>query len=202
MKYFITAIDTNIGKTVVSAILAKAYNYPYWKPIQSGDLDSSDTMKILNLAPDTECYDESYRLEFPLSPHESARLSKIQICLNEIIVPAEENLIIEGAGGIMVPLNDNNLLIDIAKKANAEIILVIKHYLGSINHTLLSIDYLQRNFYTIKGLIVVGNRLESTERAIKEHTGLDILYNFEHSDVIDQNYIVRQANKLINDIKG
>jgi len=201
MRYFITAIDTNIGKTIVSAIFAKALNYPYWKPIQSGDLDSSDTMKILNLAPNIECYDEAYRLEFPLSPHESARLSKVKLNLNEIKVPSKENLIIEGAGGIMVPLNDNNLVIDIAKMANAEIILVIKHYLGSINHTLLSIDYLQRNNYKIKGLIIVGDRLESSERAIKEHTGLDILYNFEHSNVIDKNYIDRQAIKIKNDFK-
>jgi dethiobiotin synthetase len=201
MKYFITAIDTDIGKTVVSAILAKAFNYSYWKPIQSGDLDNSDTMKILKLSPNIECYDEAYRLEFPLSPHESARLSKVKINFNEIKVPSNENLIIEGAGGIMVPLNDKNLVIDIAKMANAEIILVIKHYLGSINHTLLSINYLQRNDYKIKGLIIVGDRLESSERAIKEHTGLDILYNFEHSDVIDKNYIDRQAIKIKNDIK-
>jgi dethiobiotin synthetase len=201
MKYFITAIDTNIGKTVVSAILAKAFNYPYWKPIQSGDLDNSDTMKILKLSPNIECYDEAYRLEFPLSPHESARLSKVKLNFNEIKVPSNENLIIEGAGGIMVPLNDKNLVIDIAKIANAEIILVIKHYLGSINHTLLSINYLQRNDYTIKGIIIVGDRLESSERAIKEHTGLDILYNFEHTDVIDKNYIEKQAIKIKNDIK-
>ncbi len=197
MKYFITAIDTNVGKTIVSAILAKALGYSYWKPVQCGDLENSDTINIGRLVKGIRVYEEAYRLEAPMSPHEAARLSGLEVILSEINIPNDNNLIIEGAGGIMVPLNYNSdLVIDIAVKANAEVILVFKNYLGSINHTLLSIDYLKRNNFSIKGLILIGERSESSEKIITKYSGCRILYHFPYTDDLDENYIKKEAEKV------
>ena len=134
---FITGIGTGIGKTVVAAILTESLKADYWKPVQSGDLDNSDTMKVKSLISNdkTIFHSETFRLTHPFSPHKSAALDGIEISLNDFKLPETTNsLIIEGAGGLMVPLNDKDLMIDLIKKLNAEVVLVIQHYLGSINH--------------------------------------------------------------------
>src|SRR6195952_5566707 len=137
---FITGIGTGIGKTIISAILVEKLKADYWKPIQSGDLDESDTLKVKSLITNTKSvfHPEAYRLTQPYSPHKSADLDNVIIEADKIILPETDNqLIIEGAGGLMVPLADNFLMIDLIKTLNTEVILVSKHYLGSINHTLL-----------------------------------------------------------------
>ena len=132
-----------------------------------------------------------------MSPHEVARLSGDEIKLENINVPEDENLIIEGAGGIMVPLNYNgDLVIDIAKKTGAETILVMKNYLGSINHTLLSVEYLKTNNIPIKGIILIGDTTESSENIIEKITGCKILYRFDYSDQLNEEYIFTQAQRV------
>ena len=192
MNYFITAIDTNVGKTVFSAILAKALDYPYWKPIQCGDLDQSDSMKIKEWT-NVKVYPEAYRLQHPMSPHEAARLSEIEVNLSDINPPKANNLIIEGAGGIMVPLNySGELVIDIAKKTNSEVILVIKNYLGSINHSLLSCEYLKLHKIPVKGLVVMGDSTPSSEEIIRKKSGLDILFRVPYGN-LNNHFIADQA---------
>jgi len=192
MNYFITAIDTNVGKTVFSAILAKALDYPYWKPIQCGDLDQSDSMKIKEWT-NVKVYPEAYRLQHPMSPHEAARLSEIEVNLSDINPPKANNLIIEGAGGIMVPLNySGELVIDIAKKTNSEVILVIKNYLGSINHSLLSCEYLKLHKIPVKGLVVMGDTTPSSEEIIRKKSGLDILFKVPYGN-LNTHFIDDQA---------
>ena len=192
MNYFITAIDTNVGKTVFSAILAKALDYPYWKPIQCGDLDQSDSMKIKEWT-NVKVYPEAYRLQHPMSPHEAARLSEIEVNLSDINPPKANNLIIEGAGGIMVPLNySGELVIDIAKKTNSEVILVIKNYLGSINHSLLSCEYLKLHKIPVKGLVVMGDSTPSSEEIIRKKSGLDILFKVPYGN-LNTHFIADQA---------
>jgi len=133
-------------------------------------------------------------LEFPLSPHESARLSGVDIDLNDFNLPSKGNLIIEGAGGLMVPLNENgDLVIDIARKIDAEIIVVIKNYLGSINHSLLTIDYLKRNNFKIKGLVVNGDVTSSSERVIEKNSGCKILFRIPFSKEINSDFVKEQA---------
>jgi len=194
VKYFITAIDTNVGKTVISAIIVKALDAAYWKPIQCGDLEYSDTMKVENLVKNVQTFQEAHALEFPLSPHESARLSGVDIDLNDFNLPSKGNLIIEGAGGLMVPLNENgDLVIDIARKIDAEIIVVIKNYLGSINHSLLTIDYLKRNNFKIKGLVVNGDVTSSSERVIEKNSGCKILFRIPFSKEINSDFVKEQA---------
>lgn len=194
MKYFITAIDTDVGKTIISAIVVKALGAAYWKPIQCGDLVFSDTMKVESLVENVTTFSEAYALEFPLSPHESARLSDVKVNMEKFSLPKERPIVVEGAGGIMVPLNDHgDLVIDIAKKIDAQIIVVIKNYLGSINHSLLTIDYLKRNNYNIKGLVINGESTPSSERIIEKISGCKILFRTPFCENVNSAFIEEQA---------
>lgn len=185
---FITGIGTGIGKTIVSAILVEKLKADYWKPIQSGDLDNSDTLKVKNLVSNSvsKFHPESYRLTQPYSPHKSAALDGIVIDPEKIIIPDTDNqLIIEGAGGLMVPLNDSFLMIDLIKKLGAEVILVSQFYLGSINHTLLSIDALKQREIAVKGIIFNGTEDPYSLDYILKYSGiksLGIVANLENID--------------------
>lgn len=165
---FVTGIGTEVGKTVCSAILTKYFNADYWKPVQSGDLEFSDSMKITSWTNENIiCYPETYRLKLAASPHQSAKEEGIEIDLNKFKIPqTQNNLIIEGAGGLMVPLNDNKLIIDLIEKLNVPVALVVKNYLGCINHTLLSIMVLNQRKIKLKYLILNGNFPQDTERII------------------------------------
>ena len=197
MNFFVTAIDTNVGKTVVSALLCRALDYSYWKPIQCGDLEFSDTMKVKKWVPEVTTFKESYSLEYPLSPHEASRLSSVNVQMEKFVLPTDEPIIVEGAGGLMVPLNEQgDLVIDIAKKINAQVIVVIKNYLGSINHSLLTIDYLKRNDYIIKGIIFTGESTPSSERIIEKIAGVDVLYHLPFIENLDSVAIKEHAKKI------
>ncbi|WP_175635953.1 dethiobiotin synthase [Pedobacter ghigonis] len=191
-KYFITGIGTGIGKTLVSAIVTEKLKADYWKPIQSGDLDTSDSLTISSLISNTKTviHPESYRLTQPLSPHLSARLDGIEIDLNQIHIPVtENNLIIEGAGGLMVPLNETELIIDLIKKLNVEVILVSQNYLGSINHTLLSLNLLKLYGIPVKGIIFNGDENAETERYILQYSQAKKLGYVPHLSQIDREQI-------------
>jgi dethiobiotin synthetase len=172
---FIAGIDTGVGKTIISAILTEKLGADYWKPVQSGDLDSSDTQKVKSLVsnPKTKFHQEAYRLSQPFSPHKSASLDGIRIDLEKIELPRTDNqLIIEGAGGLMVPLNEQDLLIDVIKKFEAEVILVSKNYLGSINHTLLSIEILKMKNIPLKAIVFNGEPDSYSEQLILNRSGI------------------------------
>ncbi|TBO40515.1 dethiobiotin synthase [Pedobacter kyonggii] len=198
-KYFITGIGTGIGKTLVSAILTEKLKADYWKPIQSGDLDISDSITISSLISNTTTvvHPESYRLTQPLSPHLSARLDDIEIDLNKINMPStDNNLIIEGAGGLMVPLNEKELIINLIKKLNIEVILVSQNYLGSINHTLLSINLLKQYEIPIKGIIFNGDENVETERYIQQYTKIKKLGNIPSFSDIDKDKVKAAGQNL------
>src|ERR1035437_9180860 len=146
-KIFVTGIGTDVGKTVVSAVLVEALKADYWKPIQTGNFFSTDTAKIKKWITNTESviHPETYNLKQYMSPHAAAELEGVEIGLDNITLPPTNNtLIIEGAGGLMVPLNRKEFMIDMIGKFDAEVILVIQNYLGSINHSLLSIDAIKK----------------------------------------------------------
>lgn len=198
--YFITGIGTEIGKTICSSVLVEKLNADYWKPIQSGDLDNSDTLKVKNLVSNeiSRFHPESYRLTQPFSPHYSAELDGIEIELNKIIPPQTNNhLVIEGAGGLMVPLNRKELMIDLIKILNVEVILISKNYLGSINHTLLSFEALKSRNISVKGIIFNGNVNESSESIILERTQLDFLGRIPEMDQINKE-LIKDCAKTIN----
>lgn len=176
--YFVTGIGTEIGKTVSSAVLVEKLKADYWKPIQAGDLDNSDSLKVQNLISNSvsKFHPEVYRLTQPFSPHYAAELDGVNIDLNKIIIPQTiNNLIIEGAGGLMVPINRKDLMIDLIQKLSVEVILISKNYLGSINHTLLSIEALKSRNINVKGIIFNGVKNEASESIILERTQLNYL---------------------------
>lgn len=198
-SFFVTGIDTNIGKTVVAAILVEALNADYWKPIQSGDLHYTDTDKVKELVNEKSIlYPETYRLNNPLSPHASAKLDNISISLASFQLPkTNNNLIVEGAGGLLVPINeDGSYLSDIIVKLGMEVILVSKNYLGSINHTLLSIEYLKSKSISIKGIIIVGEKNESSESIITKNTEVNILHRVPMAESVTREFIKEQAELL------
>ncbi|CAH0150513.1 ATP-dependent dethiobiotin synthetase BioD [Pedobacter sp. Bi27] len=198
-KYFITGIGTGIGKTLISAILTEKLKADYWKPIQSGDLDTSDSITLGSLISNnqTVIQPESYRLTRPLSPHLSARLDGMDIDLKKINMPlTENNLIIEGAGGLMVPLNEKELIIDLIKKLNVEVILVSQNYLGSINHTLLSVNLLKQYEIPIKGIIFNGDENVETERYIQQYTKIKKLGNVPSFSDIDKEKVKAAGQNL------
>ncbi|HAO05892.1 MAG TPA: dethiobiotin synthase [Chryseobacterium sp.] len=168
---FVTGIGTEVGKTVCSAVLTKYFEAEYWKPVQSGDLDYSDTMKIKDwVGKHTVCHPERYRFKLAASPHQSAKEEGILVDLNEFQIPKTQNyLIIEGAGGLMVPLNDKEFIIDLIEKLNVPAALVVKNYLGCINHTLLSVLVLNQKKIKLNYLILNGNFPPDTERVICEN---------------------------------
>jgi dethiobiotin synthetase len=190
---FVTGIGTGIGKTLISAILVEKLKADYWKPVQSGDLDNSDTLKVKSLVSNTISvfHPETYRLTQPYSPHKSAVIDGITIEPGKFIRPQTNNtLIIEGAGGLMVPLNNSYLMIDLIKQLDAEVILVSQNYLGSINHTLLSIDALKNRNIAIKGIIFNGPRDNSSETFILNHSKLKKLGHIPQFEEVDSTTIV------------
>lgn len=199
-KYFITGIGTGIGKTLISAILTEKLHADYWKPIQSGDLDQSDSKTISGLISNhkTFIHPETYRLNQPLSPHLSAQIDGIEIDIAQITPPhTENNLIIEGAGGLMVPLNDSTLIVDLIKQLDVEVILISQHYLGSINHTLLSINLLNQYQIKLKGIIFNGDENMETERYILQYSTAKKLGHIPSLMQIDQNSIRELGDRIL-----
>ncbi len=199
MIYFVTAIHTNSGKTLVSAILTKALQADYWKPVQTGS-EERDSEKVEYLINNNHSliYDESYLLKAPLSPHAASKLESIKIDLDNILLPETNghDLIIEGAGGLLTPLNDKHFIIDIAEKFNAEIILVSDIYLGSINHTILTINELKRRKLNVRGIIFNGLENIETEEYILAYSGYQCLLKIRPEKIIDDETVSKYAIKL------
>jgi len=198
---FVTGIGTGIGKTLISAILVEKLQSDYWKPVQAGELDSSDTLKVRQLVsnPTSVFHPETYRLTQPYSPHKAAALDGIIIDEQTIVLPKTLNrLIIEGAGGLMVPLNDHCLMIDLIKQLNAEVVLVSQNYLGSINHTLLSVEALKQRGLSIKGIIFNGDANSSTEDYILSYTQISLLGKVPVLNEINKKFVSEAGVSIIS----
>ncbi len=197
MNYFITAIGTDSGKTMISAALALAIDADYWKPIQAGYPTDTDTVKYLTNN-QVICHKEQYILNTPASPHQAAEIDGIELSLKKFILPkTNNNLIIEGAGGCMVPINDHEFMIDLVPKFSAEIILVSNIYLGSINHTLLTLELIKQRGYTIRAIIFNGPSNKATEDIIMKNTSAPCLFKVPQFDQVSQQSI----STLSKDIK-
>lgn len=198
-RFFITGIGTDVGKTIVSAILVEAFNADYWKPIQAGDLNNTDTMKVRSLISNAKSkfHPEAYQLTKQISPHAAAEADGIKINIDTLALPITSNsLIIEGAGGLMVPLNDEFLVIDLIQKLKAEVILVSNNYLGSINHTLLTVEALKNRNIPIAGIIFNGKPTKTSEEYILNYTGLKSLLFIEEEKKIDKEMILKYKAML------
>ena len=196
MKLFVTGISTDVGKTIASAIIVEALQADYWKPIQAGDLKHSDTHKVQSLVTNTQSqfHPNSYALQTPASPHLAANLDGITIDLNQIQEPQTNNhLVVEGAGGILVPLNETQSVVDIIQP-DYKVIVVSRHYLGSINHTLLTVEALQNRKLSIAGIIFSGDENTSSESIILKRTGLPCIGRINQEPYFDANVVLEYAD--------
>lgn len=185
---FVTGTDTNIGKTIFSAMLAGVFRADYWKPVQSGLEDGSDTDTVRHLTglPDDHFHPESYRLYNPLSPHYAAERDGISINPDTITLPQTSRmLVIEGAGGLMVPLTRDFLLIDLIAKWQVPVILCARTSLGTINHTLLSIMALRQRHIPIKGIAFIGDDHPDNMRTIGDFSKVAILGRLPYLPVLN-----------------
>lgn len=192
--YFITGISTEVGKTVTSAIITEALEADYWKPIQAGELDNGDSQKVKKLVSNTKSkfHPNSYALQSPMSPHAAAEIDGVTINLKKIKEPkTTNNLVIEGAGGLLVPLNDTQTIFDLIKP-NYKVIVVSRHYLGSINHTLLTVNALKQKGFDIS-IIFSGNEHKTTEDIIKKMTQVPIIGRINEEPYFDKNVVKEYA---------
>lgn len=174
----VAGIGTGIGKTVVSAILTEALQADYWKPVQAGNLDYTDTDFVREHIGNavSRFHPEAYRLEAPMSPHAAAALEGIDIRLDRLALPVTpRTLVAELAGGVMVPLSNTRLNIDLLQSWSAAVVLVSQNYLGSINHTLLSVAALQSRNIPIAGIVFNGEPNAASEDLILRYTQLPCL---------------------------
>ena len=196
--YFITGISTEVGKTIVSAIVTEALQADYWKPIQAGELENSDSHKVRKLVSNkkTVFHESGFNLNSAMSPHAAAEIDGISIKAKEIVRPKTENtLVIEGAGGILVPINDTETIIDLIKLSD-KVIIVSRHYLGSINHTLMTVEVLKNKGLNIFGIIFSGNENKSTEDIIAKMSKVPILGRIEEEPYFDKNVVMEYAEKF------
>ncbi len=195
-KLFITGISTDVGKTIASAIITEALEADYWKPIQAGDLNHSDShfVKSNIKSQKSKIFPNAYQFNTPASPHLAAELDGITIDLKNIIEPKTNNhLVIEGAGGLFVPLNKTDFVIDLIQP-DYKVIVVSRHYLGSINHTLLTIEALKNRKINIVGIIFNGNENRPTETIILNTTQLKCIGRIEEEPYFDYNVISEYAD--------
>jgi len=202
-KIFITGIGTDVGKTVVAAIVTESLKADYWKPIQSG-LEETDKATISTLLSNTvtTIHPEAYRLVTPMSPHKAAQIDGVTINLDKVIRPDTENtLVIEGAGGLLVPLNDKDTIVDLIMPED-KVILVSSGYLGSINHTLLSAAFLKAKGLNCVGIIYNHVDLDGTIEVIEKMTGLKTLGHISREDEINATVVEKYALKFQKALKA
>ena len=196
--YFITGIGTEVGKTIVSAIVTEALEADYWKPIQAGDLENSDTHKVRNLISNKKSvfHPNAFALNTPMSPHAAAEIDGVKISSEEIQIPeTDNNLVVEGAGGILVPINQKETVLDLIQK-DYRVIIVSRHYLGSINHTLLTIETLKNRGLNCFGIIFNGEKNPSTEDIILKMSELPFLGRIDEEPYFDKMVIKEYAEEL------
>ena len=192
----IAGVGTEVGKTVASAVLVEALQADYWKPVQSGYPPDSDTNTVRSLVSNlrSQFHPETYRLREPLSPHAAAAAEGITIDPASLVPPVTDNsLVVELAGGLMVPLTETYLNIDFIAQLGWPVVLVTRNYLGSINHTLLSVEALRHRAIPILGLIINGPHVPATESVLLTYTGLPCLVRIQDEPVLTADVVQRYA---------
>ena len=201
--YFVTGIGTDVGKTVASAILTEALEADYWKPIQAGDLSNSDTHKVERWVnnPETKFFDSAFNLKTPMSPHAAAEIDGVTLSKSKVKRPkTSKNLVIEGAGGLLVPISNTQTIADLISKKD-RVVVVSRHYLGSINHTLLTIESLRAKGLEVFGIIFNGPSTKTTEDIITKMTKVPVIGRIENEPYIDSHVVKEYAEKFKNELK-
>lgn len=195
-KYFVTAIGTDSGKTLVSAILACKWNAAYWKPIQCGFPGDSAQMRIW-LGEDWPLLPETHTLKTPASPHFAAKEENIHIGLKDFKLPQSmQNLVVEGAGGLLVPLNEKETMADLISYLKLPVVLVVNHYLGSINHSLLTLSEIRSRKIPLAGIVFNGTDFQQSEVLILDKAQCRCILRINRETQIDRTTIHRYANLL------
>jgi len=200
---FITGIGTGIGKTIVAAIVAEALQADYWKPVQAGFDDGTDALLIKQLISNTNStiHPEIYKLKLAASPHIASREENLKINLYEIneqyqkLKTQNPKLVIEGAGGLLAPLNDKEFVIDLIKKINAKVILVSRNYLGSINHSLLTASVCKQHNINVLGWIF-NDQYMQYEEEIVQWSGYKKIGSVSFTSKVDKTFIKEEAEKI------
>lgn len=188
MKIFITGTDTNVGKTLISSWIALHTGFSYFKPIQTGTRNGSDSFEVQKLS-DTRIYPDSYSYKEPLSPHLAAKLENDIIDIEKIVLPPSRNLIVEGAGGVLVPINDTYLMVDLIEKLGSPVILVARTTLGTINHTLLSLEVLRSRNIPVLGVIMNGEQNPQNNDSIELYGRTSVLAEFPKLESVSMNML-------------
>lgn len=192
---FITGIGTDVGKTVAAAVITKALGADYWKPVQCGDLENSDSVKVERLT-GLHVLLEAHRLQAPMSPHAAADLEGVELIIDRVKLPKSDKVIVvEGAGGVMVPLNLTETYLDLMVKLNLPVVLVTRHYLGSINHTMLSWKVLKEAGLEIVALVISGKPHESTENYFATQMNVPFIRIHELEELSSET-ITRESDRL------
>ena len=198
--FFVTGTDTGIGKTVVSAMLTKGLGATYWKPVQSGLEEETDTeaVKRLTELPEAHFKEETYRLTEPLSPHASAAIDGVNISMAAFTPPdySTDHLLVEGAGGLLVPLNDDKMIIDLIQQLDIPVLLVVRSELGTLNHTFLSLEALRKRNISILGVIMNGPKNESNRQAIEYYGKTSILAEIEPIKILNNRVLQEKFNQF------
>lgn len=202
-RIFVTGISTDVGKTIASAIITEALEADYWKPIQAGDLTYSDSHKIRELISNkrTIIHKNSYALKTPMSPHAAADIDEISLEINSIREPETTNdLVIEGAGGLLVPINKEQTILDMIQP-HYKVVVVSRHYLGSINHSLLTIGWLQQQGFDVS-VLFSGNEHPTTEDIILSKTGVRSIGRIAEESIFTKEVIKRYANDFSSALRS
>jgi dethiobiotin synthetase len=198
---FVTGTDTDVGKTVVAAALTVGLDAYYWKPIQAGLTPSTDTGDVRSWTglPEERFLPETYRLNEPMSPHAAAEIDGVEIDLTHLLateLPTDRPVIVEGAGGLMVPLNGSDLMIDVIARLAMPVVLVARTGLGTLNHTLLSVSELRGRSIPLLGVVLNGEEHESNRQAIEKYGAVRVLGRVPPLDVIDPDALRRTFDGL------
>lgn len=198
--FFVTGTDTGIGKTVVSAMLTIGLDAAYWKPIQSGLKEETDTEYIRRVTglPDDRLKDERYRLTEPLSPHASAAIDGVAIRMGDFEIPEYDtgHLVVEGAGGLLVPINDEDMIIDLVWHLGLPVLLVVRSELGTLNHTFLSLEALRARSIDVMGVVMNGPQNTSNRKAIEKYGDVAVLAELEHLPEVNPLVLKETFSKL------
>jgi dethiobiotin synthetase len=197
---FVTGTDTNVGKTLVSAILTLGTKGKYWKPIQTGSDVDRVWIKDATKLSDDHFFPETYKLTEPLSPHAAAEIDGISIVTSNINLPAHKNgdiLIVEGAGGLLVPLNKHDFMVDLIKKLELPVLLVARSGLGTINHTLLSLQVIRQYRIPFLGVVLNGERNRGNKAAIEKYGRVEVLAEIEPLALLDRDTLQETFNRKL-----
>jgi dethiobiotin synthetase len=203
MSVIIAGIHTGIGKTICSAIICQSTGYDYWKPVQAGNLEDTDSHFIQKNTTNhsIKIHPERYRLQIAASPHFAAEKEGIEITRENIQIPkSNKPIVVETAGGLMSPLSLDFLNINLIQHLELPVILVSNNYLGSINHTLLSVEALQERNIEIKGIVFSGEKNEASESFILEYTQLPLLFSIPFLNKIDKESVAKVASSIKIDL--